>query len=364
VNLAGVDRDDVGRGMVLTADPDVIATSRLLAAFPFAGAVPTDRSRWRFHLGTAAVDATVGRAGRDALPAAGIVRLAGPVAAAPGDRFVLRSSGRAPIGGIVVDTSPAVGISRRRQTPERVAALTSLVAEGAPGVAARLDLHGALIAAGHVALAGDLEADVAGTAVTAVHAGTTSLTVLRSTLVASIRRGATLRREDAVVAADHLIARLVADGHLIRTHDTIRLRNDAPPTAPDEDPTTAAAMERLERALAVPAPPTLAAAARTAGCSPDAVRALERSGRIVLLAPDLAYATTTYRELAETALRLARTAPLTPAAFRDATGTSRKFVLAILEDLGRRAILERTPRGHVPGPRALQELGRGIADER
>ena len=42
--------------------------------------------------------------------------------------------------------------------------------------------------------------------------------------------------------------------------------------------------------------------------------------------------------------------PLTPAAYRDATGTSRKYVMAILEDLDRRAILRRTPDGHVPGP--------------
>jgi hypothetical protein len=52
------------------------------------------------------------------------------------------------------------------------------------------------------------------------------------------------------------------------------------------------------------------------------------------------------------ALELARETPLTPAAFRDATGTSRKYVLAILEDLDRRDILRRTPEGHIPGPRA------------
>ena len=68
--------------------------------------------------------------------------------------------------------------------------------------------------------------------------------------------------------------------------------------------------------------------------------------------PDLAYAMTAYRDLAATALRLATRAPLTPAMLRDATGTSRKYVLAILEDLDRRALLRRTPDGHVPGPKA------------
>jgi len=72
----------------------------------------------------------------------------------------------------------------------------------------------------------------------------------------------------------------------------------------------------------------------------------------VRLDPQLAYATPTYRALAARAIELARTGALTPAAFRDATGTSRRYVLAILEDLDRRGVLARGPDGHVPGPRA------------
>ena len=115
-----------------------------------------------------------------------------------------------------------------------------------------------------------------------------------------------------------------------------------------------AAMERLELALAGPSPPSLAAAARAAGCPPLGVRELERRGRIVVLEPDLAYAMSAYRQLVGRALALAAHEPLTPAALRDATGTSRKYVMAILQDLDRRAILRRTPTGHVPGPRAPQ----------
>jgi hypothetical protein len=118
-------------------------------------------------------------------------------------------------------------------------------------------------------------------------------------------------------------------------------------------------MDRLERALAVSAPPSLSAAARTAGCPPSAVRDLERAGRLVLLEPDLAYASTTYREIASRALRLASTGPLSPAAFRDETGTSRRYVMAILEDLDRRGILRRTDAGHLPGPRAATVAGIG-----
>ena len=104
--------------------------------------------------------------------------------------------------------------------------------------------------------------------------------------------------------------------------------------------------------LNVAAPPSLADAARAAGCTPAGIRELERSARIVVLEPDLAYAMSAYRDLAARALAMAGRQPLTPAAFRDATGTSRKYVMAILADLDRRAILRRTEAGHVPGPRA------------
>ena len=58
------------------------------------------------------------------LGASAILRLAEPIAVAPGDRFVLRrSGGRDPIvGGAVLDVEPPRGVSRRRQTVERVAA--------------------------------------------------------------------------------------------------------------------------------------------------------------------------------------------------------------------------------------------------
>ena len=111
-------------------------------------------------------------------------------------------------------------------------------------------------------------------------------------------------------------------------------------------------MVRLEAALSVAAPPPLDAAAAAAGCPPEGVSTLAAEGRIVRLAPDLAWATPTFQRLAAVALERARSGPLTPAAYRDATGTSRRFVLAILEDLDRRGILQRTPGGHVPGPRA------------
>jgi len=176
-----------------------------------------------------------------------------------------------------------------------------------------------------------------------------SVSTARAAAARALRRLVSVNRDEASAAAAGVLGRAVTAGRLIRDGDTVR-RPDA--IRQSRDPRIDEAMDRLVVALDATAPPSLAEAARAVGCPPDAIRELERIGRIVVLEPDLAYAMKTYRDLAAKALAMASVGPLTPAAFRDATGTSRKFVLAILEDLDRRAILRRTPGGHVPGPKA------------
>ena len=178
-----------------------------------------------------------------------------------------------------------------------------------------------------------------------------TLTAARAVAARALRRRVTLGRDAAASAAAGLVDELVRDGRLTRDDLDVR-RPGTAPAAHEPDPTMVAAMDRLERALAVAAPPALGEAARAAACPPDGVRALDRAGRILVLEPDLAYASSTYRALEAQALAMSSRAPLTPAAFRDATGTSRKYVMAILADLDRRGILRRTEAGHVPGPRA------------
>ena len=341
LNLGGVEVADLERGMVLTADPEVVATDRLLVAFRGAA---TDRMRGRVHVNTAATDGVVGRTGRDALVlddgrAAGIVRLTEPVALRPGDRLVLRRGlSAAPLGGTVLDIEPPRGISRRRQTGDRVSAL----AAAAPD--ARLDLHGSLDGR----LARDVAALAAAAAVDAV-GDATPLARVRTAVAQALRRVVTIRRDDALDVAARVVDDVIAAGGLIRDGDVLRRPGTA---AAAPDPELTAAMDRLEAALATTSPPPLSDAAHAARCPAEGIRALEKAIRIVVLEPDLAYAMSTYKELAARALAMASTQPLTPAAFRDATGSSRKYVMAILEDLDRRAILRRTPDGHVPGPRA------------
>ncbi len=364
------------RGQVLTLDPAVVATSRVLVAARPAVRLPgrgagtyagqlADRDRLRLHLGTQQAGALVVRGPREAIDLAdgssiAVLRLDSTIAAAPGDRFALRSSspGSTAGGGRILDPTPPRGISRRRLTPERAAALA---AAPAGSTIARLELHGALRGSRGWQLAADVDAALRAEALVVVAAhhasepGSPGLPVpaLRTALARAGRRSVTLARRDADEVARDLVDALVEDGSLARDGD--RVRDPARAGGPTAD--TLAAMDRLEAVLAVPAPPRLAEAARAAGCPADGIRALEAAGRIVRLEDDLAWSAATYRDLARRAVSMAAAAgPLTPAAFRDATGTSRRYVLVILEDLDRRGLLRRTDAGHILGPRTLARL--------
>jgi len=366
VNLTGVEAAEVHRGLVLADDPGVVATDRLLVRLRTA--MP-DRARVRVHLGTASTDGSIGRAGRDGIDlpdsaALATLRLATPLAAGRGDRFVLRREHDADriVGGVVLDVAPPRGLSRRRQTPPRVQRLAAAIdaRDAVASAAARLDLHGAVVdGARGTTIAPDVAAAVAADAVRALAgespgSGDTDagLPAVRARAARTLRRLVTLHREPASAAAIAVIDWLIADGRVERHGERLHLPGRDPGRPVSMDPELAAGMDRLERALAVSAPPPLADAARVARCSQAGVRELERLARIVVLDREVAYAASTYRSLEALALELAAREPLTPATLRDAAGTSRKYVMAILADLDRRGILRRTELGHVPGPRA------------
>jgi hypothetical protein len=95
-----------------------------------------------------------------------MLRLDRPIALAAGDRFVLRRPAPAGLlcGGVALDASPAHGVSRRRQTIDRVEAFVSAVADGGGGLIgnALLELHG-LLARRHIRLASDIDAALSDT---------------------------------------------------------------------------------------------------------------------------------------------------------------------------------------------------------
>lgn len=370
LNLAGVDEPPPRRGDLVTTDPAVRATTEMLATIRRPARLDdrVERGPWppaagsvaRLHIGTAQADATLGRGPRAAaeLPDGRWVvrlRLAEPVATAPGDRFVLRrpSPGGTLAGGVVLDAAPPVGPARRRITP----ALLRALGDRGPTDAILVELHGVypggpLIRSGWV-LAADVEAALSGAALEAVvGAGATGarLAELRPELARRLRRHVTVTPRIAATIVAGLVDDLADEGAILRDGDLVHAPGvEGRPSMP---PTLLAAMDRLETALDVVAPPPLSAAALGAGCPPEGIRALEAAGRIVRLEADLAYAAPAFARIQAEALRLASAGPLLPAGLRDATGTSRKYVMAILEELDRRGVLRRAPDGHVLGPRA------------
>ena len=303
----------------------------------------------RLHLGTASVEATPRRGRSDAVDLPDgrtrvvTLRLDRPIVAAIGDPFVLRvpSPAATAAGGIVLDPGPPVGPSRTARLARRVVGDRRGVAgrrrrsrAGGPGRAprparaARRTSH----AAGRCAATRRLAArsrrrgcprrrgDRAGRCAPCRRAAGDGDPAGR----ASTLSGAVVAPHD-VTADDRttlevggtLLEDLVAAGRLARDGELLR---DPPLERRRLPPAVLAAMDRLEIALAIPAPPPLGEAARAAHCPPEGVRALEAGGRIVRVEADLAWAGSTYRELEALAIRLADPGPLTPSTLRDETG--------------------------------------------
>ncbi len=411
LNLTGTDLDTLARGAVVTSGSGIVSSDRLLVRLEAparlgAGSLlarrpawpPADGTRTRLHLGTAQAEAVVGRRGREAVALEGgaltaMLRLDGPIATFAGDRAVLRrpSPGDILARVVVLDPRPAAGAARRRANAERIEALSAAIDRGdAPAAAgATIALHGAMTRAeledveaslgvggpsetasgpgsrsdGALVLAPDLARDLADLAIESVaafHAAQPEATgmpsiALRQVIRAALRRATGRpRAQDALLdaSAAEVVEALVGRRILVREGDRVR----AAERAAGPPPALAAAMDRLAALLEVPAPPDLSEAARAAHCPPEGVQRLQAEGRIVRVEADLAWGVAAFAALERTALDLAERGPLAPAALRDATGTTRRVVMPLLEDLNRRGLLVRTPAGHVLGPRARRPV--------
>jgi selenocysteine-specific elongation factor len=114
-NVAGVELSGLARGMVLAAPGGLVTSVRLLARLDLLGGSPPVKSgdRVSFHHYASETRARVRVLDGGTLSPAGSarveLRLSGPVAAAPGDRFVVRRL--SPVetigGGVILDPSPA-----------------------------------------------------------------------------------------------------------------------------------------------------------------------------------------------------------------------------------------------------------------
>jgi selenocysteine-specific elongation factor len=371
VNLVGVSTDDLSRGQVVAAPGWLRPTTAADVDLAVIGDAPhplLHGATLTVHAGSAEVEARVLLLAGDALAPGqrgwGQLRFAAPIAVVKGDLFVLRTPNATLAGGEVVD--PAARRHRRRDpnlieglrvlregAPEE-AALAQLRAQGpleAPALAERIgltaarvrDLLAALAADGRVVRLGDFFAAPEGwerlaAAIRAVLADFHRAYPLRSGMPREELRGRVRERAGAHGAAPRVfaqaLARLEAEGVLVDREGLVRL-------ADHRVQLDAAQEERAGRLVAHLAaapytPPSLDELPPEARPDPELTRVLVEQRRIVQVGDQLAFTPEAFEEMRDRVVaRLRERGKVTVADVRDLFGTSRKYVLGLLEYLDR-----------------------------
>ena len=389
-NLAGVEKDEVGRGDVL-ATADAFAPSdrldvrmRLLPGTPPVG----HASRVHVHLGAGEAVARVAMVDRARLApgdeALVQLRLDRQVVAVHGDRFIIRrySPTQTLGGGVVVQVSPP-----RRRRGAAAEALQAVVETGPQAlVVAAVAARGQSgMPAPDVAAASGLAAAAASTAVAAAQSAQT-VTGIGERLYATSVVEEVARKVVETIAAYHkrMPWRLgmprdelkggVTSGAGDRLFDYVMASLTVHAVIADRgglvalsthSPQVGAADQRLKTELI--------AAFDRGGTSPPAAEELRRLGEpqavermlrsladertILQVAPDLRFATAAVESVRRTVVEMVRAGQdVTVGLLRDRLHTSRKFALALLEYFDGIRVTRRVGDRRVLGPHADDPL--------
>jgi selenocysteine-specific elongation factor len=360
-NLGGVEKSEIARGDVLVAPGTMRPTRRVDARMRVvaSAAHPVRHgAELVLHTGTADVSCRV-IALEDEQVAPGAeawvqLYLEHPIAAANGDRFVLRvpSPPATVAGGVIVDVAP-------RRHVRHDSGLAESLARRATGDVLQEELRkytrGVTVAAllkATVAPPGDLErlqarrtgdwifseeawrsiAARAGGELAAYHAAHP----LRPGMAREELRSRLGVSSNAFAA---VVEGLAEDGLLVERNGTLAVPDHEVALSTDGGP----AAELLRLLGQNPfAPPSLAEAARQSGARDELIRALAQRGNIVRLSDDVAFT----REAYESAVAMvkeivAANGSVTVAELRDRMGASRRPVLALLEHLDAQRVTRR-----------------------
>jgi selenocysteine-specific elongation factor len=327
LNLAGVDHADLARGDAVVEPARWRLTDRVDASLRVLDSLDHDVSRrgaFVAYLGAGEHPVRVRVLGTEALApgSEGAVRLFLPVALPllPGDRFVLRESGRDETvgGGEILDIAPILRASHAR--PDR--SIERVVAE-----------RGWVTATEVAELTGERVAPMVGEWLTTPEA----LAAMRDDLIAQVETagpsGVDLagfdERERAVLAT---LEAVTIDAGTVRPADVADPVADHPFLA-----------EILAGGFAPPAPDDV---------DRGALRELIRRGHVVVR-DNVHFHASTIDDAALVAARLLRDDPagFTVAQFRDATGASRKYALPLVAELDARGVTRRRGDLRIAGPR-------------
>jgi selenocysteine-specific elongation factor len=370
LNLVGVEKDELGRGMVVvrpgTLAPVSVISARVESLGSASEALGHDEAV-KVHAGTAEVMARVSVLESATLEPGGSgwvqLRLAAPLAVAVGDRFVIRrpSPPETLGGGAVADVSgermrrrrEAVALLERRSAPTPSSRL--LAALDVPRTLDEAGTRSGLDAGERDAAARELvESGRAVPLADALieHNSFEALAVrVERTLGATHRRSplrAGASREEIRSALDlspkrfnALVERLARDGRIAERGSFLALVGHTPSLTAEQESAWSRARAALAREpLQPPSPNTLES---EYGLDRELVAALAERGDLVRIGTEAVFLPNAVAHFAEIVVaELAATGTITVARARDLTGSSRKHVLPLLGFLDDRGLTRRS----------------------
>ena len=327
-NLSGVDHHELGRGDALVEPGRWLLTDRFDASLRVLSSLDHEVSRRGAHvayIGSGEHPVRLRVLGSEAIGpgSEGAVRifLSRALPLLPGDRFILRESGRDETvgGGEVLDIAPVLRASRA--APDR-------------SVGRLVDERGGWVDAGELELlSGEVIDPVLGTWVTTPEEIATLASSITERIAAAGPTGVDLAAFDARERAVlDTLDDIVVEGGLVRPADAVDPFVDHP------------FLTQLLEGGFTPPP--------VDGVDRGELRELTRRGHVVARDGIVFHAATIDRA-AEEAARLLAASPdgFTVSQFRDATGASRKYALPLVAELDARGVTRRRDDLRIPGPK-------------
>jgi selenocysteine-specific elongation factor len=370
LNLAGVEKDELARGMVVVRPGTLVPVSVISARVEILGSASgalTHDEAVKVHAGTAEVMARVSLLEAATIDPGGSgwiqLRLATPLSVAVGDRFVIRrpSPPETLGGGTVADISgermrrrrEAVAVLERRTAPTAASRLLAgLDVPRTPdeaGTRAGLDATEREAAVRELVESG--RAIPLADALVAQDSFEALATRVERTLAATHRRSplrAGASREEIRSSLDlsskrfnALVERLARDGRLAERGSALALVGHAPTLSPAQESAWSRARVALAREpLQPPSPATLES---EYGLDRELVAALAERGDLVRIGTEAVFLPDAVARFAEAVVaELAAAGTITVARARDLTGSSRKHVLPLLGFLDDRGLTRRS----------------------
>jgi selenocysteine-specific elongation factor len=370
VNLGGVDKDDLARGMVLTPRGLLQPTRILDATLELLDDAPAglkDLARARVHHGTAEVMARIRILGRERLEPGGSasvqLRLERPVAALPGDHYVLRRY--SPLctlgGGVIVDLDAPKARRGDGGAAERIERLAGLGPEarllalteeaGERGFLAgersdRLGLPPApagrllasLVEAGRIVKEGDrylvssVREGIAGRVAGELERYHARHPLEEGMLRETLRAGAAPSLSPESFRS--LLRELEKEGRVRLAGDAVAAPEHRPQLSPEQEKSSRALLDRLlEAGLDPPFEPALLKGVADGDEGRRLLRVLERSGRVVRLGDGRYFHARPVEELRSKLRERARRGEDTidVPTFKKIAGVTRKSAIPLLE---------------------------------